>query len=239
MGFLRLCLYLFCLPVFLPACAVLTQLPQRALADTGGHEAPGKVPAVMSSSRGYLDIGVASWYGTKFHGRPTSMGETYDMHGMTAAHRELPLPTMVEVTNLDNGRKLVVRVNDRGPFHEDRLIDLSFAAAKALGFEHHGTAPVVVKALDKLNYPAVTAPQGPSIYFQVGAYSTLEGASGRLGEVMDLLAGRARSRILEIEGERGMLYRVWIGPFTDAAEGERVAALIAAELGELLRIVVK
>ena len=105
----------------------------------------------MPNNIGYREIGIASWYGKKFHGRKTAMGEKYDMYGLSAAHKALPLPTMVRVTNLDNGRSIEVRVNDRGPFHEDRVIDLSYAAARALGFETKGTAPVVVEAIDEVN----------------------------------------------------------------------------------------
>ena len=98
------------------------------------YEVFGKVYETMSSSEGYLEIGVASWYGKKFHGNLTASGEIYDMSLMTAAHKALPLPTLVKVTNLENGKKTLVKVNDRGPFHDDRLIDLSYAAALELGF---------------------------------------------------------------------------------------------------------
>ena len=86
----------------------------------------GKRYYVKDSSKGYVETGIASWYGTKFHGRRTSSGETYDMYAMTAAHKTLPLPTYVEVTNLNNGRSIIVKVNDRGRFHEIRIIDLSY-----------------------------------------------------------------------------------------------------------------
>lgn len=95
----------------------------------------------------YEAVGVASWYGESFDGRPTANGETYDMHALTAAHPTLPLPSVVEVTNLDNGRSLVVRVNDRGPFAADRLIDLSSAAAQVLGFQRQGLADVRIRYL--------------------------------------------------------------------------------------------
>ena len=114
------------------------------------YEVFGQVYEIMQENVGYLEIGIASWYGKKFHGRLTAIGETYDMFGLTAAHKALPLPTVVKVTNLDNGQSIVVRVNYRGPFHDDRLIDLSWSAAKALGFENKGTAPVVVEALDEV-----------------------------------------------------------------------------------------
>lgn len=103
---------------------------------------------VMDSSRGYVEEGIASWYGEPFHGRRTSNGEVYDMHALSAAHKSLPLPTYVLVTNFDNGRQVVLRVNDRGPFHGDRIIDVSFAAAEKLGMIGPGTARVEVRALD-------------------------------------------------------------------------------------------
>ena len=105
---------------------------------------------VLDSSRGYEEEGLASWYGEAFHGRPTSSGEPFDMYRMSAAHRTLPLPTWVEVVNLDNGRRIVVRVNDRGPFHEPdrRIIDLSYAAARELGMLADGTARVLVRAVE-------------------------------------------------------------------------------------------
>lgn len=108
----------------------------------------GERYSVMDSSVGYEEEGTASWYGEPFHGRRTSSGETYDMHQLSAAHRSLPLPTYVEVTNLANGRQIVVRVNDRGPFHDDRIIDLSYAAARKLDIVAPGTARVLVRALD-------------------------------------------------------------------------------------------
>lgn len=102
----------------------------------------------FQDAQGYVAMGIASWYGTKFHGQATANGEKYDLYGMTAAHKTLPLPSYVRVTNLDNNRSVVVRVNDRGPFHDDRLIDLSFAAAKKLGYAERGTAPVRVESID-------------------------------------------------------------------------------------------
>ena len=112
----------------------------------------GKTYHVMSSSTDYEEQGIASWYGRKFHAQPTSSGERYNMLAMTAAHKTLPLPTYVQVTNLRNGRKVIVKVNDRGPFESNRLIDLSYVAAKKLGMLGHGTAYVDVKAIDPLHY---------------------------------------------------------------------------------------
>ena len=124
---------------------------------TAGNKTPyevfGVTYEVMPDSFGHVEIGVASWYGKKFHGRLTSNGEKYDMYGLSAAHKSLPIPSMVKVTNLDNGKSINLRINDRGPFHDNRIIDLSYAAAKAIGFDRQGTAPVVVEALDQLNHP--------------------------------------------------------------------------------------
>lgn len=118
----------------------------------GGNFTPytvlGKTYRVMESSKGYKERGGASWYGTKFHGRLTSNGERYDMYEMTAAHKSLPIPTYVTVKNLENGREIIVRVNDRGPFHKGRIIDLSYAAASKIGMLKKGTARVEVEAID-------------------------------------------------------------------------------------------
>ena len=112
------------------------------------YEVFGKRYRVRESSHGYRETGVASWYGRPFHGRPTSSGEKYDMNEMTAAHTTLPLPTWVEVTNLTNGKRIVVKVNDRGPFVGKRVIDLSYAAAHKLDIVRSGTAQVEIRALD-------------------------------------------------------------------------------------------
>ena len=133
-------------PTAVPASSA-ESTPVRAPGRT--YEVFGESYTVLATAEGYRERGVASWYGEPFHGRPTASGETFDMNAPSAAHRTLPLKTWVEVTNLDNGRRLVVRVNDRGPFaHTDeRIIDLSYAAARELGIIGPGTAPVEVRAL--------------------------------------------------------------------------------------------
>ena len=108
----------------------------------------GKQYYPIPDARRYQAVGPASWYGTKFHGQATANGETYDLYGMTAAHKTLPLPSYVRVTNLENGKSAILRVNDRGPFYSDRIIDLSFAAAKKLGYAENGTARVKVEGID-------------------------------------------------------------------------------------------
>lgn len=126
-----------------------TEAPSRS-GNMAEYEQNGRRYYVLDSSRGYAERGVASWYGERFHGRPTSSGEPYDMHALTAAHRTLPIPTYVRVTNLANGRSLVVRVNDRGPFSDpdNRLIDLSYAAAQQLDVVRDGTASVRIEAIE-------------------------------------------------------------------------------------------
>ena len=115
----------------------------------------GKRYYTLPSSDGYVERGIASWYGKKFHGRRTSSGEPYDMYAMTAAHTQLPLPTYVLVTNLKNGMQIIVRVNDRGPFHQNRIIDLSYTAAVKLNIVREGTGLVEVRALNPLSYQDV------------------------------------------------------------------------------------
>jgi len=122
-------------------------LPKSRIGNPSEYEVFGKTYEVLDSAKGFRERGVASWYGSKFHGRKTSSGETYNMYNMTAAHKHLPLPTFVLVTNMDNGKQLVVKVNDRGPFVDDRVIDLSYGAAARLGVLDSGTARVRLEAV--------------------------------------------------------------------------------------------
>ncbi len=123
----------------------------------------GKTYYPLNNASAYSVTGTASWYGTKFHGQATANGEQYDLYGMTAAHKTLPLPSYVRVTNLDNGKSVIVRVNDRGPFYSDRVIDLSFAAAKKLGYAETGTAHVKVEGIDPDRWWASQGKQPPMI----------------------------------------------------------------------------
>lgn len=208
------------------------------------YEVMGKTYTVLPSSLGYLEVGIASWYGRKFQGRFTSDGEVFDMYGMTAAHRSLPLPTMVRITNLDNGRKATVRVNDRGPFHPDRLIDVSWETARRLGFANKGTAPVVVEALDSINYPdlANRPVDHEAFYLQVGAFSRLRGAQARLKDIQHVIASTEFSdvsvRILQSELDKDtILHKVWLGPIKTASERDRLAQLVqASNLGRPLEV---
>lgn len=191
----------------------------------------GKRYYTLPSSNGYSERGMASWYGTKFHGKRTSSGEPYDLYGMTAAHKTLPLPTYVEVTNLQNGRSIIVKVNDRGPFHDDRLIDLSYSAAAKLGILGHGTGKVEVRAIDTEGdgtvqlataSPAATATPATTetLYLQVGAFSSPENAERLRSEIMDQQIGAVR--IVETTGAAGTFYRVQVGPLSNTTEADRV-----------------
>lgn len=126
----------------------------------------GKTYYPIQDGRRYNATGIASWYGTKFHGQATANGEAYDLYGMTAAHKTLPLPSYVRVTNLDNGKTVILRVNDRGPFYSDRIIDLSFAAAKKLGYAESGTARVKVEGIDPHEWWAAQGRPVPMVLAQ-------------------------------------------------------------------------
>lgn len=156
---------------------VADAVPRVEPRSRGGNKSPyrvfGKQYWVMPSSLGYAETGIASWYGSKFHGHQTSNGEIYNMFTMTAAHKSLPIPTYVKVTNLDNGRHVIVRVNDRGPFHDDRLIDLSYAAATKLGYAKQGTARVRVEAIDPVAWQRDNRPPAKPVPVTLQANGTV------------------------------------------------------------------
>jgi len=178
----------------------------------------GKTYHVMDSSNGFEQEGIASWYGTKFHGRKTSSGEPYNMYTMTAAHKTLPLPTYVEVTHKGNGRKVIVKVNDRGPFHEGRIIDLSYAAARKLGVSGTGTGPVHIRAINTsaldLKTDDVVLPEsarvGGKIHVQVAAMGSELAAENMAEDLRDKNIQSVRVHVIENDGKK--FYRVRIGP---------------------------
>lgn len=200
--------------------------PRSPYGNPSSYTVLGRRYHVRDSAAGYVEEGTASWYGSKFHGRRTSSGESYDMYRMTAAHRTLPLPSYARVTHLDNGRSVVVRINDRGPFHEDRLIDLSYAAATRLGVVETGTAPVRVEVIGPDADTAgaardAGAPVSGPAYIQVGAF-------GRFANAQEMRARVQGADIRGVRVERGetaageRVYRVRIGPLEDDAEREAV-----------------
>jgi rare lipoprotein A len=140
----------------------ITDEPRSPIGNRSPYTVLGKQYRVLDRVDGYVEQGIASYYGAKFHGRRTSNQEVYDMYAFTAAHKSLPLPSFAQVTNLDNGRSVVVRVNDRGPFHEGRVIDLSYAAAVKLGITQRGTGRVQVRALKPGDRPTLAAASAPS-----------------------------------------------------------------------------
>ncbi len=181
----------------------------------GEYEVFGQHYKVLTESKGYKETGIASWYGTKFHGRKTSNGEIYDMYAMTAAHKTLPIPSYVRVTHLENKRSVVLRVNDRGPFHENRIIDLSYAAAVQLGIQKTGTGGVEVIALGydspELKQQVVSqSNQQPVFYLQIGAFTNSENAQ----QVQKKLTSSeiALSRIQHIKSQGNDVYKVQVGP---------------------------
>ena len=197
----------------------------------------GKRYHVLPTSAGYVARGVASWYGQDFHGLSTSSGETYDMHAMTAAHTTLPLPTWVEVTNLANGKRVVVKVNDRGPFVDNRLIDLSFAAATALDMIGAGTARVEIRAVappldayraDPAALAAVPPPQAQPVvsvermFVQVGAFAQQENAEKLVARLR--ASGFQNPTLVTQPNDGRRLHRVWLGPVQDSVEYDALDA---------------
>ncbi len=143
-----------------------TPVPHNGPFKANPYTVLGKTYYPIGDGRRYQETGTASWYGTKFHGQPTANGEKYDLYGMSAAHKTLPLPSYVRVTSLDNGNSVVLRVNDRGPFYSDRIIDLSFAAAKKLGYAETGTARVKVEGIDPEQWWAERGQKAPLVLAQ-------------------------------------------------------------------------
>lgn len=202
----------------------------------------GKRYYVMPTSRNYEEQGIASWYGTKFHSHHTSNGESYDMLAMTAAHKSLPLPTYVQVTNLKNGKKIIVKVNDRGPFEANRLIDLSYVAAKKLGMIGHGTTVVNVKSVDPRDinqadlYAKDTSTIAPhhvrykevhqvkvehthassTVYLQVGVFHNRERAEQLKNRLGNLLGSPVNVNMAK------NMYRVQVGPLNNIATANKI-----------------
>lgn len=181
---------------------------------------------ILESSENYVEEGIASWYGMKFHGHLTSNGETYDMYAMSAAHKTLPLPTYVRVTNLENQKSVVVRVNDRGPFHSNRIIDLSYVAAYKLGMLQSGTARVRVEALQPNSDNAALATTPPiqyqavaQFYIQVHAGSDLSRLRAEAERLQSLYQVPATTQ------KNNGLYRVVLGPLAEPQSNELLLQL--------------
>lgn len=205
---------------------------------TGGNPSSykvfGKTYYVMQDGSNYIERGIASWYGTKFHGNKTSNGETYSMYKMTAAHKSLPIPTYVQVTNLKNGKTVIVRVNDRGPFHQNRIIDLSYVAAKKLGIVGTGTGFVEVRSINpttwkgKKQQPVQRTSLAPNsydnLYIQAGAFTSQHNASKLKRQLNALFPNKT---IQLAQNSQDQLYRVRVGPIATVDEADRVAQTIS------------
>lgn len=201
----------------------------------------GKQYQVMASEEGFQQTGLASWYGEKFHGHLTSNGEIFDMYQVSAAHTGLPIPSYARVTNLENQRSIIVRVNDRGPFHNDRIIDLSYAAAYKLGFSDQGTALVHVESMipEQQGVILANAPSGSNTvasisgrYLQAGAFSDLRAAERLSGRLRELTTRPVFIRSVQAQNAQ-QLHRVRVGPIADQREIERITdMMVAADLGQ-------
>ncbi|MDE0062066.1 MAG: septal ring lytic transglycosylase RlpA family protein [Gammaproteobacteria bacterium] len=227
--------------------------PRSRLGNPPYYEVFGQRHYVLDSAAGYRRTGVASWYGEQFHGRSTSSGEPYDMFAHTAAHPTLPIPTWVEVTHLDSGKQVIVKVNDRGPFVDNRIIDLSFGAAVVLDMVAQGTAPVEVRALGvssagevlahdgapardpagtgamatmPLSLATTSVPPSQRIYLQAGAFSRQDKAA-RFVDVLHS-AGFEQINVDADHGTSPGLYRVRLGPFSDVDAADAAVANLVA-----------
>jgi rare lipoprotein A len=196
--------------------------PKSARGNPPFYDVLGKRYFVLNSAEGYVERGVASWYGPGFHAAGTSNGERYDMYAMTAAHKTLPLPAYVQVTNLSNGKHVVVRVNDRGPFKEGRIIDLSYTAAAKLDMIKAGTTFVEVRALTPKEQasPPPAPPATSDLYIQTGAFATAANATKLLGQLRSKGVDNAFVREDQVEGKT--LYRVRVGPIPSVSEFDKV-----------------
>ena len=186
----------FAFAALIAGCA----LPNR------GSLAPRAAPTDAPAARGSSEIAIASWYGREFHGRRTASGEVFDQHGLSAAHPTLPLGTRIVVTNLENGKSVEVRVNDRGPFAKGRILDLSHAAAEGIGLLDHGTAQVLVESIDEGDGP----PGVVTYAVQAGAFVDGDKANRLSGDLASRFAGVYLS---QFRTEDALYYRVRVGPF--------------------------
>ncbi len=184
------------------------------------YDALGQTYVPQTERRSFSQEGMASWYGRRFHGRKTASGEPYDMYAMTAAHPTLPIPSYVRVTSLASGKSVVVRINDRGPFHAKRIIDLSYTAAHKLGYIASGSTRVKVESLDPAAYDTQGVAIREGVYLQLGAFSRPDNAQQLLDRLNRELALDAGQSCLVLKGK---LHRVQLGPYAseDAAQADR------------------
>ena len=202
--------------------------PRARYGNKSPYSVLGKTYTVMPDAHKYVERGTASWYGNKFHGYMTSSLEPYDMYQFSAAHKTLPLPSYVRVTNLENGKSVVVRVNDRGPFHDGRVIDLSYAAAVRIGVWPKGTGMVEVRALDVSNQepkPLSAVPatdKNSRVFVQLGAFADRSNAQGIVQRIAQ--AGLGRASIVTTRIDSREIHRVRIGPLENVEAADALVA---------------
>lgn len=187
--------------------AIPRPLPLSPYGNPPYYVVNGKTYKVLKSADGYEATGYASWYGTKFDGKRTSSGEPYNMYGMTAASPTLPIPSFVEVINLQNNKSVIVKVNDRGPFHEGRILDLSYAAASKLGMLKYGTAHVRVIAIDTGDYDK----RVPAHYLQVAAFTNDQNAQKFVTQLQSIVNDQVTLASKKLD-THDTIYRVLVGP---------------------------
>lgn len=214
-------------------------LPKSKYGNPDFYAVNGRRYYVLKSARGYDKRGIASWYGTKFNGKFTSTRERYNLLGMTAASPDLPIPCFVRVTNLENGRQIIVKVNDRGPFAANRIIDLSYVAAKKLGYASRGTALVEVTSIDVANplekEQRQFAHHRPQMYLQVGAFAYPQNAAHLEAELRRITSRNIRITHNTAESR---FYRVQIGPLESVGESDELQARIARTgLGHAITVI--
>lgn len=213
------------IPTFFKAVVPKAE-PLSRYGNPASYKVGGKTYYVKRSIHGYHERGLASWYASKFHKQRTSSGEPYDMYALTAAHRTLPLPTYLRVTNLQNGRQVIVRVNDRGPFHSDRLIDLSYGAAVKLGIFPKGTASVDIEAISTAgaSHSLFSTPAKVGRYFlQLGAFQSLSSANQ-----LKARAERLSHHAVIVDRKNGR-YLVQVGPFSGLGESEQMKKILTRQ----------
>lgn len=203
--------------------AIPIPLPYSATGNPDYYEVNGKRYYVLKTNKNYEAEGFASWYGTKFHGKRTSSGEPYNMYAMTAASPTLPIPSFVLVTNLNNGKSIIVKVNDRGPFHDNRVMDLSYAAAKKLGVYDSGTAWVKIVAIDTGSLVTKSA----QLYLQVATFRQPNNAN-LLALQLRRQVNQAVSISTSTKAEQ-TLYRVLIGPLQSLEQSNQLKAELVAQ----------
>jgi len=204
-------------------------LPPAPIGNPPFYDVDGRRYYVLASADGYNQIGVASWYGANSEGRYTADGDRFNMYAMTAASKVLPLPTFVRVTDLANGRSVIVEVNDRGPFASHRLIDLSYLAAAKLGMLATGTALVEVRAItptSPMSLASTLQARSPLLYAQVGAFAVSQDAVRVFNRLRT--AGMRNVIILSPAVSGGRLYRVRVGPIQNVPQFDRIAARLTA-----------